>query len=53
MERATELEYLRWFFCNVDLAPDQAATLIALNERFKEEHGKLAPEAYIVRADID
>lgn len=46
MERASELEYLRWFHCNADFGPADSDVRYYLDERFMEQKGKLLPEGY-------
>lgn len=45
-ERATELEYLRWFYQTVDLGPAESDIRDSLNQLFKKETEKLLPEGY-------
>lgn len=48
MEKATELEYLRWFYEKTDYGPSEVEADIreVLNQQFKEETGKELPEGY-------
>jgi hypothetical protein len=46
MERATELEYLRWIFNNIDFGPSHEDCMAALNEGFKKEAKKRLPKGY-------
>ncbi len=46
MKRATELEYLRWFFDKCDFGPAHGDVIYSLNEEFVEETGKLLPKDY-------
>lgn len=45
-ERATELEYLRWFYDNADFGPVEDSIRFWLSERFRAETGKDLPEGY-------
>lgn len=45
-ERATELEYLRWFHCNADFGPADGDVRYYMDEEFKKETGKELPEGY-------
>lgn len=45
-ERATELEYLQWFFANADFGPADGDVRHYMNEDFKGETGKELPEGY-------
>jgi len=46
-KKATELEYLRWFYQNCDFGPADDDVVLAMNERFKEKTGKDLPEKYV------
>ena len=46
MERADELDYLRWFYCNADFGPADSDVRYYLNKQFVEEENKLLPEGY-------
>lgn len=45
-KRATELEYLRWFYQNADFGPADGDVRIYLNEGFIAETGKSIPDGY-------
>lgn len=45
-ERATELEYLKWFRLNADFGPADSDVIYFMNERFKEETGKELPKGW-------
>lgn len=45
-ERATEIEYLRWFYVNADFGPADEDVRKYLNEAFKRYSGKDLPEGY-------
>jgi hypothetical protein len=45
-ERATELEFLLYFYQNADFGPADADVRYCLNENFKEETDKELPEGY-------
>jgi hypothetical protein len=45
-ERATELEYLKWFRCNADFGPADGDVQNSMNEQFKRDTGKLLPEGW-------
>jgi RsiW-degrading membrane proteinase PrsW (M82 family) len=46
MERATELEYLKWFYLNAVFGPGECDVRYFLNKAFVEETGKALPEGY-------
>ena len=46
MERATELEYLKWFRINADFGPASSDVIDGLNEDFMNETGKNLPEGW-------
>lgn len=46
MERATELEYLRWFRINCDFGPAHEDVVRMLDADFREETGKELPEGW-------
>jgi hypothetical protein len=48
MNRATELEYLEWFYANTDFGPAHGDVIDAMNEQFRAETGKEIPEGYEV-----
>jgi hypothetical protein len=45
-ERATELEYLKWFRINADFGPAEGDVINWMNEKFMEEAGKQLPEGW-------
>jgi len=45
-ERATELEYLRWFYSNADFGPAEGDVRIYMNQAFVEATGKALPNGY-------
>ena len=45
-EKATELEYLRFFFQNADFVPADSDVRDMINERFTRKTGKALPEGY-------
>lgn len=47
MNKATPLEYLKWFYMNADFGPAHSDVMYGLNERFKEDTGKDIPEEYV------
>lgn len=46
MERATELEYLKWFRRNADFGPASGDVEDQMNEAFMDETGKNLPEGW-------
>ncbi|AWY09298.1 hypothetical protein vBRpoSV10_176 [Ruegeria phage vB_RpoS-V10] len=46
MEKATELEYLQWFYANADFGPADSDVRDIMNEEFMEDTGKGLPEGY-------
>ncbi|WP_428172944.1 hypothetical protein [Comamonas sp.] len=46
MEKATELEYLQWFYANCDFGPADEDVRYHLNQSFVEESGKALPIGY-------
>ena len=46
LEKATELEYLEWFYQNVDFGPAHGDVILCLQEEFKKETGKELPDGY-------
>jgi len=51
MERATELEYLRWFRQNADFGPASGDVKDAMAETFMDATGKNLPEGWNYRQD--
>jgi len=45
-ERATELEYLKWFRLNVTLGPAESDIIDNMNVRFMKETGKNLPDGW-------
>jgi hypothetical protein len=45
-ERATELEWLRYFYETADFGPAHEDVVSIIENRFKEETGKDLPEGY-------
>lgn len=45
-ERATELEYLKWFYAMADFGPAEGDVRQYMDEQFIEETGKRLPEGY-------
>jgi len=50
-ERATELEYLKWFRINADFGPADGDVKDNLNECFMDETGKNLPEGWNLAQD--
>lgn len=46
MERATELEWLRWFYQEADFGPADSDVRFYMATAFKQETGKELPEGY-------
>lgn len=46
MDKATELEYLQWFYANADFGPAHGDVMIGLQEEFTEKTGKAVPDGY-------
>lgn len=46
MERASELEYLRWFRNNADFGPADGDVIDAMHEQFMNEEKKNLPEGW-------
>lgn len=51
MERATELEYLKWFRLNADFGPAESDVIDSMNQRFMTIRGKNIPEGWNYMAD--
>lgn len=45
-ERATELEYLKWFRHNADFGPADSDVVGAMDQRFMDETGRNIPEGW-------
>ena len=50
-ERATELEYLRWFRHNADFGPASGEVIGIMDRDFMRETGKNLPEGWNVAQD--
>jgi len=50
-ERATELEYLKWFRLNADFGPGEGDVINAMNDQFMRQTGKNLPEGWNVSSD--
>lgn len=50
-ERATELEYLKWFRINADFGPADSEVKDNLNEAFMDETGKNLPVGWNIASD--
>ncbi len=50
-ERATELEYLKWFRHNADFGPAEGDVIDQMNDDFMEETGKKLPQGWNYRQD--
>ena len=50
-ERATELEYLKWFRINVDFGPADSDVKQYYNEAFMKQTGKNLPEGWNIDED--
>lgn len=46
MERATELEFLQWFYKNCDFGPAHEDVMELYQQQFVKRTGKLLPEGY-------
>jgi len=51
IERATELEYLKWFRLNADFGPADGDVKDMINAGFIEETGKNIPEGWNYMSD--
>ena len=45
-EKATELEYLQWFYAECDFGPAHEDVIHYMNEQFRIETGQDLPEGY-------
>jgi hypothetical protein len=45
-EKATELEYLKYFYQNADFGPAHGDVVFNINEYFKKDTGKELPAGY-------
>ena len=50
-ERATELEYLKWFMSGADFGPAHQDVMDGLNESFMLDTDKNIPEGYNLAGD--
>lgn len=50
-DRATELEYLKWFRIESDFGPADSDVKDLMNHQFIEETGKNIPEGWNFRSD--
>lgn len=50
-ERATELEYLKWFRVNADFGPAEGDVIDGMNELFMKVTGKNLPEGWNFQQD--
>lgn len=46
MNKADELEFLRWFYCNADFGPADSDVRDILKNQFKRQTGKELPDGY-------
>jgi hypothetical protein len=46
METATELEFLKWWYCKCDFGPADGDVQHFMKKRFIEQTGKKIPEGY-------
>ena len=53
VERATELEYLKWFRWNADFGPATEDVIDILNEQFIKDTGKQLPVGWGEEDDVD
>ena len=45
-ERASEIEYLKWFYANADFGPADGDVRVYMNQSFVEATGKALPVGY-------
>lgn len=50
-ERATELEYLKWFRHHTDFGPAHSDVVAAMNSNFMRATGKNIPEGWNIAED--
>ena len=48
MKRATELEWLKWFYQNCDFGPAHGSVMEQWKHEFMQETGKALPKGYAV-----
>jgi hypothetical protein len=46
LEKATELEYLKWFYSYADFGPAEGDVRNYMNQLFTKKTGKALPEGY-------
>ena len=46
MKKATELEWLKWFFQNCDFGPAHGDVIMGMMDQFKNETKKELPDGY-------
>lgn len=46
MKKATELQWLKWFYENADFGPAHGDVMDCLQEEFKEQTKKEVPDGY-------
>jgi hypothetical protein len=46
MQKADELEFLKWFFSNADFGPADGDVRLYLYQQFERETGKTLPDGY-------
>ncbi len=51
IERATELEYLRWFRINCDFGPAHSDVVDIMNQEFMSDTGKNLPKGWNMASD--
>jgi len=44
--QATELEYLKWFYQNMDFGPAHGDVMLALQAEFQQQTNKQLPDGY-------
>ena len=50
-ERATEIEYLKWFCVNADFGPAHSEIVDQMNRNFMKKTGKNLPEGWNYSSD--
>lgn len=50
-ERASEIDFLRWFFSNTDFGPADFDVQCIMQDTFEERTGQLVPEGYRIKDD--
>jgi hypothetical protein len=46
-DKATEYDFLLWFYQNADFGPADSDVRIYMMEEFEEETGKILPDGYV------